>query len=104
MSGSATVLPTARQGMGTILYAGGAAFRVGAPCATDVGGAGTFNAWSPAANPFANEGDGFWSADVPGVKVGDEYQFVITNGALPLIWHKNPYASSVVNSSGHAIV
>ena len=104
MSNGATVSPSARQGMGTILYAGGAAFRVWAPFATAVGVAGTFNAWSPTANPFANEGNGFWSADVPGVKVGDEYQFVITNGAQPLIWHKNPYASEVVNASGNAIV
>jgi 1,4-alpha-glucan branching enzyme len=90
--------------MGTILYAGGAAFRVWAPFASSVGVAGTFNAWSPTANPFASEGNGYWSADVPGVKVGDEYQFVITNGAQPLIWHKNPYASEVVNASGNAIV
>ena len=66
--------------------------------------AGTFNAWSPTANPFASEGNGYWSVEVPGVKVGDEYQFVISNGTQPLIWHKNPYASSVVNSSGNAIV
>ena len=104
MSSSATVSPSTRQGMGTILYAGGAAFRVWAPFASSVGVAGVFNAWSPTANPFASEGNGYWSADVPGVKVGDEYQFVITNGAQPLIWHKNPYASEVVNASGNAIV
>jgi 1,4-alpha-glucan branching enzyme len=89
--------------MGTILYAGGAAFRVWAPFASTVGVAGAFNAWSPTANPFASEGNGYWSADVPGVKVGDEYKFVITNGTQ-VIWHKNPYASAVVNSSSNAIV
>src|SRR5437899_8957097 len=104
MSNSAAVVPTNRKGMGTILYDGGAAFRVWAPFASSVGVAGTFNAWSATANPFASEGNGYWSADVPGVKVGDEYQFVIRTGAQPLIWHKNPYASSVVNSSGNAIV
>jgi len=99
-----SVLPSARLGMGTILYTGGAAFRVWAPFASTVGVAGTFNNWSPTANPFASEGNGYWSADIPGVKIGDEYQFVITNGTLPLIWHKNPYASSVVSASGNAIV
>ena len=90
--------------MGTILYPGGAGFRVWAPFATKVGVAGTFNGWSPTATPFASEGNGYWSADVAGVSVDDEYQFVIVNGMQPLIWHKNPYASSVVNSSGNAVV
>jgi 1,4-alpha-glucan branching enzyme len=104
MNSSTTVVPSTRLGMGTILYAGGAAFRVWAPFATGVWVAGTFNAWSPTANPFASEGNGYWSVDVPGVNVGDEYQFVISNGTQPLIWHKNPYASSVVSASGNAIV
>jgi 1,4-alpha-glucan branching enzyme len=29
---------------------------------------------------------------------------VIRNGTQPLLWHKNPYASEVVNSSGNAII
>jgi 1,4-alpha-glucan branching enzyme len=90
--------------MGTILYNGGAAFRVWAPFASNLCVAGTFNAWSPTANPLASENNGFWSGDVDGVKIGDEYQFGIKNGTQPLIWHKNPYASEVVNSSGNAIV
>jgi 1,4-alpha-glucan branching enzyme len=90
--------------MGTILYNGGAAFRVWAPFASNLCVAGTFNAWSPTANPLASENNGFWSGDVDGVKIGDEYQVGITNGTQPLIWHKNPYASEVVNSSGNAIV
>ncbi len=90
--------------MGTILYPGGAAFRVWAPFASAVFAAGTFNQWSTTANPFASEGNGYWSVDVPGAKIGDEYKFVILNGAQPLIWHKNPYASEVVSSSGNAII
>ncbi|HAB16115.1 MAG TPA: 1,4-alpha-glucan branching protein [Verrucomicrobiales bacterium] len=89
--------------MGTILYAGGAAFRVWAPFAESVAAAGTFNQWSDTANPLASEGNGYWSADVPGAKVGDEYQFVIRHGTQ-VLWHKNPYASAVVNSSGNAII
>jgi len=90
--------------MGTILYSGGVAFRVWAPFATGVFAAGTFNNWSASAHPFASEGNGFWSVEIPGAGIGDEYQFVIRNGLMPLIWHKNPYASEVVNSSGNAII
>ena len=46
----------------------------------------------------------YWSVEVAGARIGDEYQFVIRNGTQPLIWHKNPYASEVVNSSGNAII
>jgi 1,4-alpha-glucan branching enzyme len=89
--------------MGTILYDEGVAFRVWAPFASSVFAAGSFNEWSATANPFASEGNGYWSVDVPGAKIGDEYQFVIHNGVQTL-WHKNPYASEVVNSSGNAII
>src|SRR5689334_5412273 len=98
------VAPSTRPGMGTILFAGGVAFRVWAPFASSVCVAGTFNHWSPSAHPFASEGNGYWSIDVPGAGIGDEYQFVIRHGAQPLLWHKNPYASAVVNSSGNAII
>ena len=89
--------------MGTSLYHGGVTFRVWAPFASSVFAAGTFNEWSDTANPFASEGNGYWSVDVPGAKIGDEYQFVIRNGDQ-VLWHKNPYASEVVNSSGNAII
>jgi 1,4-alpha-glucan branching enzyme len=90
-------------GMGTILYPGGVAFRVWAPFASSVAAAGTFDEWSDTANPFASERNGYWSVDVPGAKIGDEYQFVIHN-ADQVLSHKNPYASEVVNSSGNAII
>jgi 1,4-alpha-glucan branching enzyme len=90
--------------MGTILYPGGVTFRVWAPFASSVFAAGAFNNWSDTGNAFASEGNGYWSVDVPGAKIGDEYQFVIRNGNQPPLWHKNPYASEVVNSSGNAII
>lgn len=94
---------SARPGMGTILFPGGVTFRVWAPFAARVFAAGTFNEWSATANEFGSEGNGYWSVDVPGAKIGDEYLFVIHHGAPPL-WHRNPYASEVVNSSGNAII
>ncbi len=50
--------------MGTILYHDGVAFRVWAPFASTVFAVGTFNDWSDTANPFASEGNGYWSVDV----------------------------------------
>src|SRR5947208_16073738 len=97
------VAPSAHVGMGTVLYPGGVAFRVWALFASSVFAAGTFNQWSATANPFASEGGGYWSVEVPEAKIGDEYQFVIHNGAQEL-WRKNPYASEVVKSSGNAII
>jgi 1,4-alpha-glucan branching enzyme len=97
-------VPSARQGMGTILFPGGAAFRVWAPFASEVFVAGTFNQWSTSTHPFVSEGNGYWSVEVSGAKIGDQYQFVIRNGTQPLLWHKNPYASEVVNSAGNAII
>ena len=104
MTTTASASPSARPGLGSILFPGGVAFRVWAPFASSVSAAGTFNQWSDSAHPFASEGNGYWSVEVPGAGIGDEYQFVIGNGAQPLIWHKNPYASEVVNSSGNAII
>ena len=97
-------IPTAHPGMGTILIPGGVAFRVWAPFASQVFAAGTFNQWSTSANPLASEGNGYWSAEVPGAKIGDEYRFVIRNGDQPLLWRRNPYASAGVNSSGNSII
>lgn len=96
--------PSTMTGMGTLLFPGGAAFRVWAPFATEVYIAGTFNDWSPGKNPFAHEGNGYWSTEIVGAKVGDQYKFVIRNGAHPPIWRRNPYASEVVNSSGNCII
>ena len=91
--------------MGTILYDGGAAFqRLGTVRFECLCGRNLSMPGAPQRIPLPSEGNGYWSVDVPGVNIGDEYQFVITNGTQPLIWHKNPYASEVVSSSGNAIV
>jgi len=89
--------------MGSILFSGGAAFRVWAPFAAGVSVAGTFNAWSSTAHPLASEANGYWSANIAGVKVGHQYKFVIRNGEPPL-WRINPYAREVVNSVGNAVI
>jgi 1,4-alpha-glucan branching enzyme len=89
--------------MGTIRIPGGVAFRLWAPFASKVFAAGGFNDWSTSANPLASEGNGYWSGEVKGVKIGDQYQFAIQNGG-DLLWRTNPYASEVVNSSGNSVI
>jgi len=68
-----------RPGMGALPYAGGTTFRVWAPFAKSVCVAGTFNSWHMTANPLTHEGNGYWSADIPEARVGDQYKFVLTS-------------------------
>lgn len=92
-------------GMGAAPYDGGVAFRVWAPFASTVSVAGSFNGWSATAAPLAHEGGGYWSTDVPGARVGDQYKFVLTSpyrsGAF---WKNDPYARAMTNSIGNGIV
>ncbi|HEY7768345.1 alpha-amylase family glycosyl hydrolase, partial [Longimicrobium sp.] len=93
-----------RPGMGAIPYSEGAGqgttFRVWAPNANQVAVAGDFNGWDASASPLAPEGNGNWSADVPGARDGHQYKYVI-NGTL---WRIDPRARQVTNSVGNAIV
>jgi len=92
-----------KPGMGAIPYSGGVTFRVWAPNASAVRVAGTFNAFSATANPLYSEGNGNWSVDVPGAVDGQQYKFVVVNGANTL-WKKDPRGREVVNSSGNSII
>lgn len=89
--------------MGTILYPGAVTFRALRLSPRVSWPLEPLTSWSVTANPFASEGNGYWSVDVPGGKAGDEFQFVIHNGDQTL-WNKNPYASEVVHSSGNSII
>jgi 1,4-alpha-glucan branching enzyme len=94
-----------RPGMGALPFAGGATFRVWAKFATSVCVAGSFNSWSTSAHPLTHEGGGYWSTDVPGAKLDDQYKFVLTspfhNG---LLWKNDPYARAMTNSVGNSII
>ena len=96
---------SSRPGMGALPYAGGVAFRVWAPFASAVSVAGSFNGWSTQSAPLTQEGNGYWSVDVAGAQVNDQYKFVITNPNLaePL-WKNDPYARSMTNSVGNSII
>ncbi len=94
-----------RPGMGAVPYDGGTTFRVWAPFAASVAVAGSFNDWNVAAAPLAAEGNGYWSADIAGARIGDEYKFVLASAARPgLLWKNDPYAAALTSSAGNSII
>jgi len=94
-----------QSGMGALPYNGGVAFRVWAPFASAVSVPGTFNGWNMGATPLTHEGGGYWSCDVAGAAIGNQYKFVVDNpGAGGQRWKNDPYARSLTNSVGNSIV
>lgn len=93
--------PSNRPGLGAVPYAGGVTFRAWAPFAPWVRVAGTFNQWSPTANDLASEGNGYWSVDVAGAAVGDQYRYVVGSTSR---WRVDPRALDVTNSIGNGVV
>ena len=93
-----------RPGMGAVPYAGGVTFRIWAPFAQSVAVAGTFNQWSKSAHALTRETDApsYWSIDVDGAGIGDEYKFFIGGADPP--WRIDPYARSVTNSAGNGVI
>lgn len=98
-----TVSPSARPGMGSLLYEGGATFRVWAPNATEVFAVGDFNDWSETSHPLAREDGGTWSRDVDGAKAGEQYKYLIVNGDFREL-RKDPRGRDVNHSNGHTFV
>lgn len=95
--------PASQPGMGAIPFPGGTAFRVWAPNAEAVSVIGSFNAWQAERSPLAAEGGGFWSADIDGAKVGDEYAFVLRNGSL-VLRRCDPYAREIAMPGGNPVI
>ena len=99
------MVASVRPGMGAISYAGGVTFRVWAPSASSVTVPGGFNGWDDHAAAMAQDGGGYWSVDIPGAAIGDQYKFVIANpAAAEPLWKNDPYARSMTNSVGNSIV
>jgi len=92
---------SARPFMGATPYSdatgSGVTFRVWAKFANNVFVTGRFNAWSQTANPLFSEGDGYWSVDVPGASVGDQYKFIVDTANPP--WRMDPYARQIVHDA-----
>jgi 1,4-alpha-glucan branching enzyme len=99
------LMTASTAGMGALLFAGGASFRVWAPFATNVCVAGSFNGWSMTANSLTHEENGYWSTDVSGAKLDDQYKFVLTSPfSNKPIWKNDPYARAMTNSVGNSII
>lgn len=97
------ISPSSRPGMGAIPHKSGTTFRVWAPNADRVYVTGSFNNWSDTDNPLAKEAHGYWSADVPEAKPGDQYRYNINNGPQ-LLSRMDPYAMEVTSSNGNAVI
>jgi 1,4-alpha-glucan branching enzyme len=93
-----------RPFMGAVPFDTGVTYRVWAPFASTVAVAGTFNNWSQIENPLFAEGDGYWSVDVSGSKINDEYKFVIGTSGGSLLWKNDPYARELTQSNGNSVV
>ena len=89
--------------MGSIPQQNGTAFRVWAPHAEQVFVMGSFNNWSRSEHPLRSEENGYWYADVPGAKAGQEYKFLLKNGEQDLE-RIDPYARQVTNWVGQGVI
>lgn len=94
---------TKQPGMGAIPNAKGVSFRVWAPHAKIVFVTGTFNDWSTSLTPLFSEKNGYWSADVPEAKAGDEYRYLL-NGSKTTLSRIDPYARKVTSATGNGII
>lgn len=78
---------SSQTGMGARIFNGGVGFRVWAPNAHSVSVVGDFNGWSNGSNPLSSESNGYWSTDVFGATIGQQYKYVINGN-----WKNDPYA------------
>lgn len=92
-----------QRGMGPMTHGGGVAFRVWAPNAEAVFVSGTFNGWSPDANPMIKEEEGYWYADISNAAIGNEYRYHIRSFNKDFL-RIDPYARQVTSSVGNAVV
>jgi len=94
--------PSEQPGMGPVLHEEWCSFRVWAPNAQGVSLVGSFNSWADEQIWLEEEDQGYWSADVRGVRPGDTYKYVINNGEK--YWRADPCARQLTNSAGDAVV
>jgi len=94
------------EGMGAIVHNDGVYFRVWAPHAKTIFISGVFNKWKPSSKKYEliHEGNGYWGLDINDAKVGDEYKYIIHTHDGKKLERVDPYAKSVTNSIGNAII
>jgi 1,4-alpha-glucan branching enzyme len=90
--------------MGAIPYNGGVTFRVWAPFASDVQVQGDFNSWKPGAHLFS-EGNGYWSVDLDGATVGQQYNYLVTNATSGTVLTRvDPYSRAFKTRGGPSLI
>jgi 1,4-alpha-glucan branching enzyme len=89
--------------MGALPFDGGVTFRVWAPHAQGVSVTGSFSNWDATGQPLAREDGGRWSADIAGVRPGDEYRLLVDVGD-EVRSRLDPRARQLTNSVGNAVV
>src|SRR5579871_2184321 len=104
-----TTGPSVHGGMGAIPQGANlCSFRLWAPNAASVMLVGDFTNWETNGLPLTSEGNGYWSADVTGVSIGQAYKYIIVNrGGSPnnqgwRVWRVDAYAQEVANSGEEA--
>ena len=55
----------------------------------------------PDCKPARLEGNGFWSADIAGANVGDQYKFVVNNPLAGKLWRMDPYVTRIIHNDGN---
>lgn len=103
LSKTLNVIPSQFEGKGAIPFTGGTSFRVWAPNAQSVHASGQFNNWNGTVAPMQPEPNGWWSLDIRGAGSGQQYKFVIRNGAQTL-WKNDPYARRMTSSVGNSVI
>jgi 1,4-alpha-glucan branching enzyme len=103
MSGKTNAVAKRSGLLGAIPHAKGVFFRVWAPFAEQVCVTGSFNGWSKVSTPLYSEKNGYWSADVPEAKEGDEYKYSI-HSPQGIFSRIDPYARKVTNPVGNGII
>ncbi|HEX7259441.1 MAG TPA: alpha-amylase family glycosyl hydrolase [Candidatus Saccharimonadia bacterium] len=86
--------------VGATVHKDGVTFRVWAPFASSVAVTGSFNDWSPNADPLTSENDGYWATTVGHAQIGQEYNFIIRNGDREL--QRNDPRALQLTASGDA--
>lgn len=91
--------------MGAVPHNKGVFFRVWAPNAKKVYVFGSFNGWNERkAVSLTFENNGYWAANVPQAKPGDEYKYIIATKEGQRLQRNDPYARVLTNSVGNSIV
>ncbi|NCU37439.1 1,4-alpha-glucan branching protein [Candidatus Saccharibacteria bacterium] len=92
-----------KKNLGVTLHSGGAEFRVWAPFAKSVSLEGTFT--SNGSVKLYSENDGYWAAQVPDVKAGQNYTYVIEAQDGSILRRNDPRAKAITSSdNGFSVV